>query len=536
MSQLLQTYVTARAHARPDAVALVLNEERLTYGQLESASNRLAGLLRDCGCARGDRVGLLMPKVPAAIVGMLGILKADCVYVPMDPGNPVARLAKILDACAPRLVLVAGAVNDTLDQLLGQECAHLALSVGRLDRQGVPGKTFAPRFTWPEVETYPEPRLNYANQPDEPAHILFTSGSTGTPKGVVITHANVSQFVRWATTYFGMEESDRVSGHSPLQFDLSTFDIYGTLAVGAQLHLVPPALNILPNKLAAFIRAAGLTQWFSVPSILNYLAKFDVVKFNDFPALRRILWCGEVFPTPALRYWMERLPRVRFTNLYGPTEATIASSYYTVPECPRDDQAPIPIGRACAGEELLVLDDELRPVPPGVIGSLYIGGVGLSPGYWRDPEKTRAAFVPKPGATGAGERIYKTGDLASVGPDGLVYFHGRADTQVKSRGYRIELGEIEAALSSLAGLRDAAVVSIESRGFEGALICCAYVPVPGAPVTPAGLSKELGRLVPSYMLPARWLAFDRLPLNGSGKTDRPKLREEFREYETKTHR
>ena len=148
----------------------------------------------------------------------------------------------------------------------------------------------------------------------------------------------------------------------------------------------------MPHKLAAFMRESQITQWFSVPSILTLMAQLDVVQSDDFPALRRLLWCGEGFPTRALRYWMSRLPHVTFTNLYGPTEATIASSYYTVPRCPAGDTEPIPIGSPCAGEKLLVLDHAFRPVPEGEIGDLFIQGVGLSPGYWRDPAKTRSAL------------------------------------------------------------------------------------------------------------------------------------------------
>src|SRR3989449_823116 len=255
--------------------------------------------------------------------------------------------------------------------------------------------------------------------------------------------------------------------------------------------LVPPGLSWLPNGLAEFIRASELTQWFSVPSLLSYMAKFDVVEFNDFPTLRRLLWCGEVFPTPALRYWMARLPNVTFTNLYGPTEATIASSYYTVPRCPEDDRAAIPIGTPCEGEELLVLDEALRRVSPGEVGELYIRGVGLSPGYWRDPEKTRAVFLRNPFSSDPADRIYRTGDLARIGDDALVYFLGRADSQIKSRGYRIELGEIEAALNAVSCLQECAVVAIPTDGFEGTAICCAYVPRPGVPVTPAELRRDL---------------------------------------------
>ena len=182
------------------------------------------------------------------------------------------------------------------------------------------GSRFAPTVhtTMMPCRYSPEP-LTYENKRHDPAHILFTSGSTGTPKGVVISHANVIHFVEWAVRYFGMAPSDRNSGHPPLPFDLSVFDIFGTFAAGAQLFPVPGKLNVEPHKLADFIRDNNLTQWFSVPSLLHYMAKFDVVRPNDFPALKRVLWCGEVFPTSSLIYWMKRLPHVQFTNLYGPT-------------------------------------------------------------------------------------------------------------------------------------------------------------------------------------------------------------------------
>ena len=259
------------------------------------------------------------------------------------------------------------------------------------------------------------------------------------------------------------------------------------------------------------------------------MAKFDVVRPNDFPALKRILWCGEVFPTPSLIYWMKRLPQVAFTNLYGPTEATIASSYYTIPACPEDEKSAIPIGTACGGEELLVLDETLSPLPAGQIGDLYIGGVGLSLGYWRDPEKTQTAFIPNPFGKHPADRLYKTGDLDRMGVDGLIYFHGRTDTQIKSRGYRIELGEIESALQAMPLLQECAVVAIKAEGFEGATICCAYVPANGHDVTPLGLRKALRSAVPPYMIPSHYLTFEKLPKNASGKIDRPTLRDAFRQ-------
>ncbi len=528
MRSLLQHWVTEQAERRPGALALVMNEERVTYGQLEESSNRLARLLKATGCKKGDRVCFLIPKSPAAYISMIGILKADCVHVPLDTSSPAPRLARIVESCEPRFILGAGSVANLLDELMSDDRFRSSVSIGWMGADAAAGRNFDVRFSRGDLESYSSAPLDYQNTREDPAHILFTSGSTGTPKGVVITHSNVIHFIEWANRYFGICSSDRLSAHPPLHFDLSTFDMFGAFAAGAELHLVSPALNLLPHKMADFIRASELTQWFSVPLILSYMAKFDVVSFNDFPTLKRVLWCGEVFPTPPLIYWMKRLPKVSFTNLYGPTEATIASSYYTVPKCPEDERAAIPIGTPCGGEELLVLDDDLRPVPQGEIGNLYIRGVGLSPGYWRDQEKTDAVFLPNPQSSEPGDRIYKTGDLARIGSDGLVYFLGRADSQIKSRGYRIELGEIEAALNAINGLEECAVVAVNSDGFEGATICCAYAPQSGVQVTPNILREKLSKVLPNYMMPSKWMAFDKLPKNANGKIDRPKLREEFK--------
>jgi amino acid adenylation domain-containing protein len=380
-------------------------------------------------------------------------------------------------------------------------------------------------FTWLDVAMQSDAPPPAAVNGHCAAHILFTSGSTGFPKGVVVTHDSVRHFIRWAVAYFGTSATDRISCHPPLHFDLSTFDIFGTFAAGAELHLVPPEISLLPHKLREFIRRSQLTQWFSVPSVLAYMAKFDAVHDGDFPLLRRVLWCGDVLPTPVLSHWMRRLPHARFTNLYGPTETAIASSYYTVPQCPERDDEPIPIGRACDGEELLVIDAEGRPSAPGEVGELYIAGVGLSPGYWRDDEKTAAAFVPRSPHALPGDRMYRTGDLASVTADGLVRFVGRADSQIKTRGYRVELGEVEAALQLLTGVRECVAVGVASDGFDGCAICCAYVPSAPGVVTPASLREASARALPAYMVPSRWLELSELPATSNGKIDRRQVRE-----------
>ena len=527
MTRLLQQWVTRQADLRPDAGALVSGEERMTYGELEQATNRLARLLRAVGCQRGDRVALLLPKSVPALLGMVGALKADCAHVPLDTSNPPARLAKVLEQCECRCILATRSTGRLLEEILSLHALPGSVRIGWMDSPPA-GLNITPAFSMDDLPSFSDAPLGYENDSGDMAHILFTSGSTGRPKGVVITHRNVIHFVEWAVKYFGTSPSDRISCQPPLHFDLSTFDIFGTFAAGAQLHLVPPALNLLPHRLAEFIRSSELTQWFSVPSVLVYMAKFDVVRPNDFPSLRRLLWCGEAFPTPGLIYWMSRLPHVSFTNLYGPTEATIASSYYRVPSCPEDPRAPISIGTACDGEELLVLDESLQPVPVGEVGDLYIRGVGLSPGYWRDPERTAAVFLKDSRSPDPEDRIYKTGDLARIGEDGLFYLLGRADSQVKSRGYRIELGEIEAAMNTIDGVQECAVVAIQSDGFEGTTICCAYVSCPGVEVPPDTVRKRLAELLPHYMIPSRWVVLGEMPKNANGKADRPKLKEEFR--------
>lgn len=523
---MLQAYATRQSETRPDAVALVFKGERLTYGDLERCSNQLARALREAGVRRGDRVCLLMPKAPAAVVAMLGVLKAGAMYVPLDPASPAARLEKIITACDDRWIIAAGSVGAPLDVLFGNRAFAARHALGWLGATEPPSSVPV-RFTETSLAAMAASPINCPATARDAAHMLFTSGSTGTPKGVVITHDSVTTFVEWAVAYFGLREDDRLSGHPPLHFDLSTFDIYGSLASGAQLHMVPPELNLLPNLVAEFIRTFELTQWFSVPTTLNLMAKADVVRGDDFPSLRRLLWCGEKLPTPSLIHWMRRLPHVEFTNLYGPTETTIASSYYTVPSCPEGPDEDIPIGRACAGEELLVLDDDMQRVPPGATGELYIRGAGLSPGYWRDEVRTRAAFVPAPLARDSRDRIYRTGDLAFVDASGLFHFVGRADFQIKSRGYRIDAGEIEAAMHTLGAFRECAVVGVESHDVDGTSICCGYVPAPGADTAPARLRGELGRTLPSYMLPSRWLAFEALPKTSNGKIDRRRLQECF---------
>ena len=527
MSELLQHAVTARAATAPEAIAVVGDGLRMSYGALEAGSNRLARLLVAAGCSRGDRVAILMPKQPAAIVAMIATLKAGAAYVPLDPAEPATRLARMLAVADCRCVLVAGPAGAALREALQAARLRRPPAIGWLDDGADADDGLEVAFRPRDLLAFVAEPAPAAGDPADVAHILFTSGSTGSPKGVMITHASVLAFLRWAARHFSVGRGDRIAQHAPLRFDLSTFDVFGALRSGAELHLVPPGLNLQPGRLAAFLRDSRITRWLAVPSTLGLMARFDVIAPGDFPALRDLMFAGEVLPVPTLAHWMRRLTHVRFTNLYGPTETAIASSYYTVPACPDVDAEPIPIGTPCDGEDLWILDSRRRPVPDGRTGDIYISGAGLSPGYWQDPARTRRSFLDWRDTRGRSLRIYRTGDRGWRDSAGLYHYAGRADSQIKCRGYRIELGEIERALHALPSVKEGAIVAIPSSGFEGSLICCAYVPAGGADDTPLALRSALAAKLPAYMLPARWKRWQSLPVNSNGKCDRRRLRDEF---------
>jgi amino acid adenylation domain-containing protein len=517
--KLLHDALALHAERSPEQDAVVLRDQTLSYRALDTLSNQLASVLQDRGVVPGDRVCLAIPKSPLVLVAALGTLKAGAICVPLDLQSPPGRAAKVFQVCQPRVVLACGATGSLIAQLATAGEPLPPYAIGWLDAQPTELPT---SFVLSEVQGQPSNPPTRRVQPDDCAYILFTSGTTGVPKGVMMRHSSILRFNEWAVQYFQVGPNDRLSGNFALNFDPSLFDVYGTLLAGATLYQVPPELHLLPVALAQFVRDKRLTFWWSVPAVLAYLAKFDAVRQGDFPSLTRVLWIGEVCPTPILRHLMRRLPQARFTNLYGPTETAIASTYHTLPALPETDADDVPIGEPCPGEHTLVLDEARAPLPLGEVGELNIGGVGLSPGYWGNPRETDNAFWQREDG-----RWYRTGDLVRTGRDGLLYFVGRKDSQVKVRGYRIELGDVEATANAIGLLSEACVVA--ARNAEGVLICCAYVPQDKNSPTLETIRGELARRLPPYMLPSRWRAYAAIPRNANGKMDRPRLVRDFQD-------
>jgi len=515
---MLHHWVTCEANRRCDATAVVLGDERLSYGELELLSNQLARALKERGCVRGDRICLLLPNSPLALVCLFGIYKADCVYVPLDPAAPATILAQAILAAGSRCLLAAASLAPRVRELLSLPGVP-PLRIGWL---GSPDQSAGPlpvAFRFSDIGALPGIPLHGAHRAHDVAHILFHPVAGGSLRGVTATHANVVGFVEWARRYFRLNETDRVAGHAALNQGLSLLDIFGSFSSGAELHLVPAELHAVSNRLVGWIRASDITHWSSGSVVLSTLAKSDAVQPWDFPQLRRVLWNGEPLSTATLSYWMKQLPHVEFTNLYGSVEVAVAGAYHTVVSFPADEREQIPLGRACGDAELLVLDHNLQPASAGVVGDIYIRGTSLSPGYWHDAEATARAF---PHIAGVG-RAYRTGDRGLWGHDGLLYPAGRDGDCMQSDGRRIELGQIEAALNSADAVSECAVLALPDRGSDA--VGCAYVPKTEEEITPDGLRAHLGRLVPEYMIPSRWRAWDELPKNAAGRIDRQRLKE-----------
>nr|BAW27732.1 hypothetical non-ribosomal peptide synthetase [Micromonospora sp. SpD080624G1-02] len=486
----LHDLVTEQAARTPEAVAVLADDGELRYADLVARANRLAHRLRDRAVDVDTPVGVVAERGVDLVVALLGALIAGGAYVPLDPDLPAERLRYQLDDADPPVVL---AQRHLLDRIPGVGPARWCV-IDDEPAQRVP-------------DTPPEQRAT----PDSLAYIIYTSGSTGRPKGVCVPHRGIVNRIRWMQDTYRLRADDVVLQKTPYGFDVSVWEFFWPLAAGARLVLARPGGHRDPAYLAATVVERGVTTLHFVPTMLaQFLAEPDL---PTLPTVRRVFCSGEALPVALAREATRRLPG-DLHNLYGPTEASVDVSAHRVR--PPLHTTSVPIGTPISNVSLHVLDDDLAPAPTGVVGELYIGGIGLARGYHRRPALTAETFVPDP--TGGG-RLYRTGDLARRLPDGEFDFVGRRDGQVKIRGNRVELGEIEQTLLEHEGVREAAVTVRYLDSGHPQLVAYVAPPGPGVDELRAGLARRL----PDYMVPALFVTLDHLPVTPSGKTDRRAL-------------
>ncbi|MFI7097074.1 amino acid adenylation domain-containing protein [Streptomyces lydicus] len=489
-AELLHDGFLRQAASRPDAPAVITATRTLDYGEVDRRSDRIARWLIDRGAGPGVLVGIVMDKSWEQVVAALGILKTGAAYVPVDAAMPGPRLRMIVESAGIELVLTRSAVADGLDLPDGIRSLHV---------DSEPAETGAG-----------SPLPSSPARPDDLAYVIFTSGSTGVPKGVMIEHAAAVNTIQDVNDRFDVTAGDRVLALSALNFDLSVYDVFGLLAAGGALVLPDASAQREPAAWLELVNRHRVTIWNSVPALMDMFVA-HVRALGGPPSLRVVMMSGDWIPVTLPGAIASALPNARVWSLGGATEASIWSIQYPITHVD-PEWTSIPYGRPMRNQRFHVLDEALRPRPVRVPGDLYIAGAGLARGYLGDEAKTRAAFLRHPVT---GERLYRTGDLGRYLPDGTIEFLGRADSQVKIQGHRIELGEVEAALLRRPDVRAAAAVAEGERGGPRRLVGYA---VSGA--SEDELREALGRELPGYMVPARIVLLDELPLTDNGKVNR----------------
>jgi amino acid adenylation domain-containing protein len=485
----------AQAARTPDAVAIVYEDRRLTYGELNRRANRLAHHLRALGVGPDVRVGICVERGPELVVAVLGVLKAGGAYLPLDPGYPQERLLDMVQDSAPVALLTHGSLAGHL--------AGLDLPLVALDED-------AP---WWEAQPDTDPE-RAALAPENLTYVIYTSGSTGRPKGVEMTHRGASNLLHWYLGATRITERDAVLVVTSFSFHLTQRNLLAPLFVGGRLHLAREPFE--PGRIAAQIVASGITMMNLTPTGFQALVEADGGR--AIGGLRIVVFGGE----PLYPRQLARVPEPRpvFLNPYGATEATgITAHHFARADLASYSSRSMPPGRPIANASIYVLDEAGEPVPVGVKGELYLGGVGVTRGYRRLPEQTAERFLPDPFGRTPGARLYRTGDLGRWRPDGTIEFLGRGDAQVKVRGFRIELGEIEARLAEHAAVREAVVVARDGEIGDPRLVAY-YV---GEEAGAAALRAHLAERLPEYMVPAAFVHMDALPVNPNGKLDRKAL-------------
>ena len=503
MIKNIHEYFSHSAEKSPAKIAVSCGEKSATFNELELKSNALARHLKAAGAERGQLIPFFMSKSIDSILSILGTLKADCAYVPIDVKSPSGRLIAILESTKCSLLLVNSESVDTAREFLGNHSNIKIIDISQLTLTGEHCKPIVSQ-----------------NLSIDLAYVLFTSGSTGIPKGVMIPHKAIIDYIDWCVETYGLNSEDVISNHAPLYFDNSTFDLYTAFKTGATLHLVPDSLNAVLPRLVKWLTTNDITTFFCVPSVLTMLLKSRRLKPDSFPKLRHIICAGEVLPTSILKEWMALYPHIQFTNMYGPTEITVDCSYRIINDISECDRPSIPIGKARKNMELFVKSsDGMISQQPGAEGELLVRGTSVAYGYLGDDKKTREVFIQNPKHEQFHDPLYCTGDRVKIDQHGEFLFAGRIDDQIKYLGYRIELGEIEAALNLLNYVFEAVVIFHKSENdddsYIGALI------QKDSTVDLGNIRDDLHKKIPNYMIPAKIIEhLGELPRTPNGKYNR----------------
>jgi amino acid adenylation domain-containing protein len=483
----------------PVAVAVVYKRRQLSYRELNQRANQVARYLRKRGVGPDILVGVCLERSLEMVIALFGVWKAGGAYIPLDPAYPRDRLSFM--------------VNDTGMKVLltDNKCRSLFPSAWdntvRLDSD------------WPLIAQEDAGNLAATAVPSNLAYVMYTSGSTGQPKGAMILHSGLVNYLCWAIETYAVEGMGSVPVHSSIAFDSTVASLYPPLLTGGQIELLPEDVGA-QNLLAALRQVKNRSKVVLTSAHLELLNQ--QLSPEEMVGMTKVLViAGETLPAERLSKWRDFAPATRLFNEYGPTEATVGCCAYEV-QAGDPRSGPVPIGRPIANAQLYVLDPELHPVPPGVMGELYIGGAGVGHGYLNKPELTSERFLNDPFSGRSGARLYKTGDLVRQRKDGVLEFLGRADHQVKVRGFRIELGEIEVTLAGHPGVQSCTVLAREDTPGNKQLV--AYlVARESESVDAERLKKFLKQLLPDYMVPAYFVFLDFFPLTQNGKIDRKAL-------------
>ena len=483
----------------PDNVAVMFEDEQLTYAQLNARANQLAHYLRERGVGPGDLVGICVERSTAMVVAILGILKAGGAYVPLDLTYPKERLAFMLHDSQARVLLTQSGLLERLPQ---NEAEVICLDSDRH-----------------KINAAPDQNIVSGATADNLAYVIYTSGSTGRPKGVAVSHRAINRLVH-NTNYVNLSPADKVAQASTASFDAATFEIWGALLNGARLIGFTRNVILSPREFAAKIREHEITTIFLTTALFNQIAS-EVP--DVFSSVRNVLFGGEAVDPKWVKEVLRKGPPQRLLHVYGPTENTTYSTWYLVQDVPAA-ATTVPIGRAISNTQLYVLDRHRQLTPIGIPGELYIGGDGLAKGYLNDSELTTERYVPNPFSADQGARLYRTGDLVRYLPDGNVEFLSRIDHQVKLRGYRIELGEIESVLREHPAVQDAVVTLWqENKMLVGYVVCNAIGQAQHSDEVEVELKNYLKTKLPDYMAPANFVFLDSFPMSPGGKVDRRSL-------------